>query len=296
MASTWQEPLEFHDPYDRPAPPGADEQKDNAVAERTRIGVDTNDWVTTVTLRRPEALNALDETMTLELTAALEELEHDDATRVIVLTGEGRGFCAGADVASMAAEAGKDPTPAEMRQLTRRGSARLARTLYQTEKPVIAAVNGAAAGAGAAMAVTADVTVMADTAILSFLFVERGLVPDFASTWLLPRLVGLRTARRLCLFGEKLRADEALRLGLVDGVVPHADVLDEAYGVAERLAAGAGVALRLTKRLLAESFDIDHAAAVDREFTAQSLCFASHDAAEGMTAFLEKREPVFGWR
>ena len=132
--------------------------------------------------------------------------------------------------------------------------------------------------------------------MLSFLFVERGLVPDYASTWLLPRLVGLRTARRLCLFGERLRADEALRLGLVDGVVPHAELLDEAYGVAQRLAAGAGVALRLTKRLLAESFDIDHAAAVDREFTAQALCLASDDAREGMTAFLQKREPAFEWR
>lgn len=262
----------------------------------TPVTVDTADWVTTITLRRPEAMNALDEPMTLALIDILLELEHDDATRVIVLTGEGRGFCAGADLAAVVAEAGADPSPATMRQLTRRGAARLARTLYEMEKPMIAAVNGAAAGAGAAIAVSADVTIMADTAMLSFLFVERGLVPDYASTWLLPRLVGLRTARRLCLFGERLRADEALRLGLVDGVVTADALLDEAYGVAQRLAAGAGVALRLTKRLLAESFDLDHAAAVDREFTAQSLCFASDDASEGMTAFLEKRPPVFAWR
>lgn len=266
------------------------------MADHPSVAVSTDEWITTVTLRRPDALNALDEPMTLALVRVLEELEHDDATRVIVLTGEGRGFCAGADVASMAETAGNDPTGAEMRQLMRRASARLARTLYQTEKPIVAAVNGAAAGAGAAMAVTADVTIMADTALLSFLFVERGLVPDFGSTWLLPRLVGLRTARRLCLFGERLRADEALRMGLVDGVVPHAELLDEAYGVAQRLAAGAGVALRLTKRLLAESFDSDHARAVDREFTAQALCFASSDAREGMTAFLAKRPAVFEWR
>ena len=260
------------------------------------IGVSTADWVTTLELRRPAALNAMDEAMTLELDALLNQLEHDDATRVIVLTGQGHGFCAGADVAAMAAAAGEDPPPSEMRDRMRRASARLARTLYQTEKPIIAAVNGAAAGAGAAIAVGADVTIMADTAVLSFLFVDRGLVPDFGSTWLLPRLVGLRTARRLCLFGDKLRADEALRLGLIDGVVPHADLLDEAYGVATRLAASAGVALRLTKRLLAESFDTDHASAVDREFTAQALCFASDDAREGLQAFLEKRPPAFGWR
>ena len=260
------------------------------------VGVATSEWVTTVTLRRPEALNALDEAMTLELVRVFTELEHDDATRVIVLTGEGRGFCAGADLGAIVAEAGTDPTPAQMRQLTRRGPAQLARTLYQTEKPIIAAVNGAAAGAGAAIAVTADVTIMADTAMLSFLFVERGLVPDYASTWLLPRLVGLRTARRLCLFGERLRADEALRLGLIDGVVPHDALLDEAYGVAQRLAASAGVALRLTKRLLAGAFDVDHGAAVDNEFAAQALCFASDDAREGMTAFLDKRPPDFRWR
>jgi 2-(1,2-epoxy-1,2-dihydrophenyl)acetyl-CoA isomerase len=265
------------------------------VARPDLIGVSTTEWVTTVQLRRPDALNALDEAMTLELNDVLTALEHDDATRVIILTGEGRGFCAGADVAAMAAAAGDDPTPAQMRQMMRRASARLARTLYQTEKPIVAAVNGAAAGAGAAIAVGADVTIMADTAMLSFLFVDRGLVPDYASTWLLPRLVGLRTARRLCLFGEKLRADEALRLGLVDGVVPHGDLLDEAFAVASRLASGAGVALRLTKRLLAESFDVDHATAVDREFTAQALCFASDDAREGLAAFIQKRPPSFGW-
>ena len=262
----------------------------------SRISVETEDWITTITLRRPDALNALDEQMTLELTDTLARLEHEDTTRVIVVTGEGRGFCAGADVAAMAAAAGEDPTPEQMRQLTQRASARLARQLHQTEKPIVAAVNGPAAGAGAALAITADVTIMADTAMLSFLFVERGLVPDYATTWLLPRLVGLRTARRLCLFGERLRADEALRLGLVDGVVGHTELLDEAYGVAQRLAAGAGVALRLTKRLLAESFDVGHATAVDREFTAQALCFASDDATEGITAFLQKRPPTFTWR
>jgi 2-(1,2-epoxy-1,2-dihydrophenyl)acetyl-CoA isomerase len=266
------------------------------VADVSRLSVETSEWVTTVTLRRPEALNALDEPMTLELLGVLQELEHDDATRVVVLTGEGRGFCAGADLGAVVAEAGADPSPADMRQLTRRASARLARALYEMEKPLIAAVNGAAAGAGAAIAVSADVTIMADSAMLSFLFVERGLVPDYATTWLLPRLVGLRTARKLCLFGDRLRADEALRLGLVDGVVEAETLMDEAAGVAQRLAAGAGVALRLTKRLLAESFDLDHAAAVDREFTAQALCFASSDAAEGMSAFLQKRAPHFTWR
>jgi 2-(1,2-epoxy-1,2-dihydrophenyl)acetyl-CoA isomerase len=260
-----------------------------------RIGVETSDWITTVTLRRPEALNALDEPMTLALVSLFDELNDDDATRVIVLTGEGRGFCAGADVGSLAEHAG-EVRPADFLAIARRASAKLARTLYQLDKPLIAAVNGAAAGAGASIAISADVTIMADSALLSFLFVHRGLVPDYAATWLLPRLVGLRTARRLCLFGERLGADEAYRLGLVDRVVAPAELLDEAMVIAEQLAGGAGVALRLTKRLLAESFDHDHASAVDREFTAQSLCFASGDAIEGMAAFLEKRPPQFMWR
>ena len=259
-----------------------------------RIGVETSDWITTVTLRRPEALNALDQEMTLALVELFEQLNDDDATRVIILTGEGRGFCAGADVGAMAERVG-DGRPADFLQYARRGSAKLARTLYHLDKPLVAAVNGAAAGAGAAVAITADVTVMADSAMLSFLFVHRGLVPDYGATWLLPRLVGLRTARRLCLFGERLGADEAFRLGLVDRVVAPTDLQVEARLIAEQLAAGAGVALRLTKRLLGESFDHDHASAVDREFTAQSLCFASADAAEGMSAFLEKRPPEFTW-
>ena len=259
-----------------------------------RIGVETKDWITTVTLRRPDALNALDEEMTLALVSLFEQLNEDEATRVIILTGEGRAFCAGADVGAMAQRVG-DGRPADFLQVARRASAKLARTLYQLDKPLVAAVNGAAAGAGASIAITADVTVMADSAMLSFLFVHRGLVPDYAATWLLPRLVGLRTARRLCLFGERITADEALRLELADRVVQPAALLDEATLIAEQLARGAGVALRLTKRLLGESFEHDHASAVDREFTAQALCFASADAAEGMTAFLEKRPPEFTW-
>ena len=263
---------------------------------QSHLGVATQDWVTTVTLRRPQALNALDEHLTLELVELFEALEHDDTTRVVVLTGEGRAFCAGADVGAMAAKTDGGMRPPEVRQFMRRGSARLAQTLYSFDKPLVSAVNGPAAGAGAAIAVTADVTVMADNAELAFLFVHRGLVPDYASTWLLPRLVGLRTARRLCLFGDRIGADEAYRLGLADRVVKPNDLLGEAQEIAARLAAGAGVALRLTKRLLAESFEVDHATAVDREFTAQALCFASSDVVEGVTSFLEKRPATFNWR
>lgn len=257
------------------------------------VDIATSDGVTTVTLQRPDTLNALDEAATRTLTEFFETVDADPDTRVVVLTGAGRAFCAGADVADMVNRLGTDPTPARMRDVALSTSGRAARALYRTEKPVIAAVNGAAAGAGAAIAITADITLMADTAMLAFLFIRRGLVPDFASTWLLPRLVGLRTARRLCLTGETLDAYQALELGLIDRVVEADDLLAQAQATARELAAGPGVALRLTKRLLAESFDVDHATAVDREFSAQALCFASDDVREGTMAFLEKRAPHF---
>lgn len=260
------------------------------------VEIATSEGVTTVTLQRPHALNALDEAATRQLTDFFEGVDADPATRVVVLTGAGRAFCAGADVADMVNRLGADPTPAQVRDMVLATSGRAARALYRTEKPVIAAVNGAAAGAGAAIAITADVTLMAESAILSFLFVRRGLVPDFASTWLLPRLVGLRTARRLCLTGDKVDAYQALELGLIDRVVGDDELLAQASETARRLATGPAVALRLTKRLLAESFDVDHATAVDREFSAQALCFASDDVREGTRAFLEKREPQFQGR
>ena len=260
------------------------------------LDVRTSDWVTTITLRRPDHLNALDAAMTLELLDVVTTLERDDNTRAVILTGEGRGFCAGADLASVAQDLGPSPSAAAARDMMRGSAARLARALYQMEKPLIAAVNGPAAGAGAAIAVTADVTIMASGAMLSFLFISRGLVPDYASTWLLPRMVGLRLARRLCLFGERLDAEQAVELGLVDRVVEPDRLLEEATQAAATFAAGAGVALRLTKRLLAESFDVGHAAAVDREFTAQALCLTSADAAEGLDAFANKRAPLFQWR
>ena len=253
-------------------------------------------YVLTVTLNQPQRLNALTRAMAADLRRLLEDAQSDEAVRVVVLTGAGRGFCAGADLSEVAGLAGGDQRPGSMRHLMLEEAGRLAHTLYTFDKPVIAAVNGPAAGAGAALALAADVTIMAEDASVSFLFTRRGLVPDYGSTWLLPRLVGLRTARRLCLFGDAVGAAEALQLGLVDQVVPAAGVAGAARDVARRFADGPGVALRLTKRLLGDSFSTDVGAAIDREFTAQALCFASADATEGATAFLQKRPPAFTWR
>jgi 2-(1,2-epoxy-1,2-dihydrophenyl)acetyl-CoA isomerase len=259
------------------------------------LDVTVSDRVATLRLDRPDSLNALNGRLTGELIAALTALDADEGVRAIILTGSGRGFCAGADVADLAAAAGQgaDVGPAGLRRLLRTGSARLARLLLEVETPMVAAVNGPCAGAGVGLAVACDFVLAAEDATFNLVFVDRGLVPDYGLTWLLPRMVGLRRARELALLGGRLGAREAVAAGLITRVVAGADLATEAAALARRLADGPGVALGLTKRLLADSSELDHATAVDREFSAQALCFASEDAREGAMAFLEKRPPTF---
>jgi 2-(1,2-epoxy-1,2-dihydrophenyl)acetyl-CoA isomerase len=267
------------------------------MASYEHLEVQTAGHVSVVRLNRPAKLNALNLAMTAELTALLAEAERDDAVRVIVLTGAGRGFCSGADIGDLAAAAARegDIRPAALRRRAMETAGRLARALLEFDKPLIAAVNGPCAGAGVALALACDLVLAAEDASFSVAFVRRGLVPDYGVTYLLPRLVGLRKARELCLLGETVDAKEADALGLITRVVPSERLVEEAQAEAARLARGAGVALRLTKRLLADSFAHDPATALDREFTAQALCFSSGDAAEGAAAFMEKREPQFTW-
>ena len=266
------------------------------MSEHSTVEVATRERVATVTLDRPERLNAIDAAMTVELDAVLRELEEDSSVRAIVLTGRGRGFCSGADVTDLAAAADRpDQGPADLRAMMR-DSIRLTRTLLDLETPLVAAVNGPCAGAGVGLALAADVAVAAENASASVAFVGRGLVPDYATTFLLPRVVGLGTARRLCLLGETLGAREAAEDGLYSRVVADEQLASEADGLAARLASGPTVALGLTKRLLAEAFELDRHTALDREFTAQALAFTTADAAEGAAAFFAKRPPQFQGR
>lgn len=265
-------------------------------ADATTLDVTVVGAVATVTLRRPEKLNAIDATMQQELQRAVRVLDADDAVRAIVLTGAGRGFCAGADVAALASYARGGARPPALRQTMRDGSQRLAAALLEVETPLVAAVNGHAAGAGVALALAADVVLAAEDAMFTVAFAHRGLVPDYGVTFLLPRIVGLRLARELCLLGEALAADRAAEVGLITRVVPSERLAAEAAEVAGQLAAGPTAALGLTKRLLLGSFDLDASTALDREFTAQAIAFASEDAAEGAAAFVEKRAPGFTGR
>lgn len=262
------------------------------------LEVATAEGVTTVRLDRPEALNALSFRMVEELLELLPRLEQDPGTKAVLLTGNGRGFCSGADVGEMVARGLNEGAsgPARAREIMREGSARLAIAFLEFAKPLVAAVNGPCAGAGVGIALSADVLVAAESAVFSVAFVRRGLVPDYGVTFLLPRLVGLRKARELCLFGDRLSARDAAGLGLVTDVVADADLEPRAREMAARLAAGPGIALALTKRMLADTFETGASAAVEREFTYQSLCLVSEDAKEGMMAFLEKRPPDFQGR
>lgn len=260
-----------------------------------------DDGILTLRLNRPEALNALSGELAVALREAVTVAEADDAVRCVILTGNGRGFCAGGDLAEIAAEFGAATaeggmTAAAALEGVRRDSAPLMDALLGFSKPLVAAVNGACAGAGLGLAMAADVIVAAETATFTVVFTRRGLVPDFGVTHLLPRLVGLRAARELCLLGDAVPAARARELGLVTQVAPDAELAEAALGWARRLADAAPVALRLTKRLLAETFELDARQAVEREFAAQALCLTTADALEGMTAFLQKRAPRFTGR
>jgi 2-(1,2-epoxy-1,2-dihydrophenyl)acetyl-CoA isomerase len=270
--------------------------QDAGMTDHEHVLTERRGPVLTVTLNRPERLNAFDSRMSEELLDVVRTAELDDRVRVVLLTGAGRGFCAGADVSGLASLARGGGSPASVREGLRASSVPVARALLEFEKPMVAAVNGPCAGAGVGIALACDVVVASEAATFTIAFVRRGLVPDYGVTYLLPRLIGLRAARELCLLGDTIDAAQADSLGMVTTVVTRGTLMDVAAEYAERLAEGAGVALRLTKRLLAGSYASGVGEAVDAESSAQALAFGSADAAEGAAAFLEKRPARFTWR
>ncbi len=253
--------------------------------------VDVTDRVGTLTLNRPEKLNAFAGEMRREVADALDELERDDNVRVIVITGAGRAFCAGADVGYMAELIAKQDVDA-MEALVEAGR-RVVMTIRDSEKPVIAAVNGVAAGGGANLALACDIRIASVNARLAQSFNKIGLHPDWGGTYFLPRLVGPSRALELMWGAEPLDANECERLGLFNRVVPH-DALARTVGeYARALAAKPAVSLALTKRAVYISLDRSLPEMLDYELDAQLRLFASGDAAEGIRAFVEKRSPVF---
>ncbi len=256
---------------------------------------ETSDAIATLTLNRPERLNALGDTLREDLHDAILRAAGDPTVRTIVLTGAGKGFCAGGDVKAMhqAREGGRDRDLLD-RIAPLRDQVLLA--MRDAPKPIIAAVNGAAVGAGMNLALGCDIRIASTTARFAQSFVKRGLHPDWGGTYFLPRLVGTAKACELIFTGEPIGAEEALRLGLVNAVVAPEALMPATRALAARIAAGPPVALRLARRAIYRNAAADFRSALEFETFAQNACRDTEDAAEGIRAFVEKREPRFQGR
>jgi 2-(1,2-epoxy-1,2-dihydrophenyl)acetyl-CoA isomerase len=254
-----------------------------------------------LTLNRPEAANALTPDQRDRMTDLLVDADGRVEVRAVVITATGKHFCTGADLrASRPGPVRPDGAPervvGDVSRMIADGAQRLVAAVLDCTKPVVAGVNGTAAGIGAHLALACDLVVAADTARFIEVFVRRGLVPDGGGCWLLPRLTGLQKAKELMFFGDALSATDAERLGLVNRVVPADEVGKLAGEWAARLAAGPTRSLGLAKGLLNRSLDSDRATAFREEALAQELNMTTHDANEGVAAFVERREPDYrGW-
>jgi 2-(1,2-epoxy-1,2-dihydrophenyl)acetyl-CoA isomerase len=246
------------------------------------------DAVATITLDRPDALNSLTVALKTDLLAAFVAVARDRGVRAVVLTGAGRAFCAGQDLRERL-EPDAAPLAVELRERYNP----LVLAMRRLEKPIVGAINGVAAGAGASLAFACDLRIAAEDASFVLAFGRVGLVPDSGATWLLPRLVGAARAAELAMLDAPLAAADAERWGLVSRVVPADRLLSEAQGLAARLAASAPRALALTKRALNRAADLDLDAALEYEADLQGIAGRSADHAEGVAAFLEKRPPRF---
>jgi len=237
---------------------------------------------------RPAQLNAFDTAMIQEAPVALRELLDDESVRVVLITGNGKGFCAGADV-NLLQELGATSDASRGKILVSTGS-EFVDMIHAADKPVIAAINGPAAGGGAGIALACDMRVMAQSASIGFTFIRIGLHPDLGCTYFLPRLVGPAKAAELMMTGEMIGAEEALRLGMVNHVVPDADLLTTALKLAHAIAEKSPLALRLLKRGMHQTFEQSLEAMLKYEVYAQSLCFDSKEATEAIQRFLAARK------
>ncbi len=249
---------------------------------------EVEDAVATITLDRPDALNALTVASKTELLRAIETVAADAAVRVVLLTGAGRAFCSGQDLKERL-EPGAAPLDIELCERYNP----IIRAMRALDRPIVGAINGIAAGAGASLAFACDIRIAAEGASFLLAFGRVGLIPDSGATWLLPRLVGPAKAAEMALLAEPLSATDAERFGLVTRVVPADALADEARRVAGRLAGLAPRALALTKRALDAAWTADLEGALELEATLQGEAGGTRDHAEGMAAFVEKRPPRF---
>ena len=253
---------------------------------------DVADHVATITLNRPERLNALNPALRREIYAAVTLSDSRDDVRVMVITGAGRGFCSGGDVKAMnEANAAGRSSALEDKIAPLRDKAVLA--MRDASKPVIAAVNGAAAGAGMNIALACDIRVASSAARFGQTFTRRGLHPDWGGSYFLPRIVGMAKACELIFTGKMIDAKEALELGIVSQLTEPDELLNVTMALAKSIASGPPVAIRLAKRAMYRSMDSSLREALEFETYAQNICRETEDAKEGVSAFVEKREPKF---
>ncbi|MBK9178099.1 MAG: enoyl-CoA hydratase/isomerase family protein [Acidimicrobiales bacterium] len=254
---------------------------------------DTDGHVAVLTLNRPDRLNAISGAMLAELSERLVEADRDRAVRAIVLTGAGRGFCAGLDLKDQSSGQGLT-VGAAVNELELRTAPPV--VLHEVDTPTICALNGGAAGYGMDLALGCDIRLAADTAKLAAAFCRRGILPESGGTWLLPRLVGWSKAAEIIFTGRTLGATECLDLGLVSAVVPGEELMDRAMALAAEVAASAPLAVRASKRMMRAAQEEAFANHVQHVFLELLPLFRSADFREGMAAFLEKRPAEFTGR
>jgi 2-(1,2-epoxy-1,2-dihydrophenyl)acetyl-CoA isomerase len=253
------------------------------------IHYDVADGVATISLNRPETLNAFNDTMTAETISAFRDAGSDDAVRCIVLTGQGRGFSSGQDLGGFR-ERQKEMAVSDH---LRKGYNRLVMRMVGVEKPIIGSINGVAAGAGCSIALATDIRIMSDRASFIQAFSRIGLVPDSGSTWFLPRLIGYARAYQMAVTAEKIPAEKALAWGLVNEVSPHEQLHEMTEAWARRLADGPTQAFGMTKRAMHRSMLSSLADSMEYEALLQDIAVKTRDHVEGVSAFLEKRPAVF---
>ena len=252
-----------------------------------------------LTLNRPDRKNSISPELRDEILRELDDARADDEVRCVVLTGAGDAFCSGVDLGrsrvTEGASRGEQARPdlRAIREAMKRGMQRVVRAIWELDKPVIAAVNGVAAGGGAQLALVCDLVIASEGARFIEIFVRRGLAVDSAGGWLLPRLVGLAKAKELVFFGDAIPAQRALEIGLVNKVVPADELAAAAHEWAERLARGPTRSIGASKMLLNRALESDFATGLEEEAVTQALISQTHDFAEGVRAFMEKRDPDF---
>jgi enoyl-CoA hydratase/carnithine racemase len=267
-----------------------------AVVDYTEITYDVSGRIATITLHRPDKLNAFTRTMMLEMIDAFDRIDADDDVRAVIVTGSGRAYCAGADLGSGGDTfARKDGDRADRPSVPRDGGGMLTLRIFECTKPVIGAINGAAVGIGVTMTLPMDIRLAGTTARFGFVFTRRGIVPEACSSWFLPRLVGISTAAEWCYSGRLFPADEACERGLVRSVHEPDDLLPEARRIAAEIADNtAPVSVALTRQMLWRMLGADHPMDAHRVDSRGIMSRGnSADAREGVESFLEKRDPDY---